>query len=258
VRVDDLDVTEPAAPSALGTAVKQPSPSPSPRAGEEAARAVTQPRPVVTTERCSQCAAPLAPDQRYCLQCGAARAHVSGPISGGRPGGPPPTAVSPQNATSPQSALSPGGPQTPPPGTPGAPPNAPPGFGAAQPSNRNNTLALLAGVGVLLLAMGVGVLIGRASTGSAKVPPAQVISVGGSAAGTAGTATTPTTTETPAASTAKKASKEKSSSPASPSSSGSSINKPAPPTVLKSVSKNQSGSSYEQKSKNLPDVVETG
>ena len=258
MRVDDLDVTEPAAPSELGTAVKQPSPAPSPRAGEEAARAVTQPLPVVTTERCSQCAAPLAPDQRYCLQCGAARAHVSGPISGGRPGGPPPTAVSPQNATSPQSALSPGGPQTPPPGTPGAPPNAPPGFDAAQPSNRNNTLALLAGVGVLLLAMGVGVLIGRASTGSAKVPPAQVISVGGSAAGTAGTATTPTTTETPAASTAKKASKEKSSSPASPSSSGSSINKPAPPTVLKSVSKNQSGSSYEQKSKNLPDVVETG
>ncbi len=260
MRVDDLDVTEPAAPSELGTAVKQPSPPPSPRAGEEAARAVTQPLPVVTAERCSQCAAPLAPDQRYCLQCGAARAHVSGPISGGRPGGPPPTAVSPQNATSPQSALSPGGPQTPPPGTPGAPPNAPPGFGAAQPSNRNNTLALLAGVGVLLLALGVGVLIGRASTGSAKVPPAQVISVGGSAAGTAGTATTPTTTttETPAASTAKKASKEKSSSPASSSSSGSSINKPAPPAVLKSVSKNQSGSSYEQKSKNLPDVVETG
>jgi hypothetical protein len=115
-------------------------------------------------------------------------------------------------------------------------------------------------VGVLLLAMGVGVLIGRASTGSAKVPAAQVISVGGTAAGSATTATTPTTatTETPAASTAKKASKEKSSSPASSSSSGSSVNKPAPPTVLKSVSKKQSGSSYEQKSKNLPDVVETG
>ena len=191
MRVDDLDVTESAAaPSELGTAVKRGHPPPSEGRGG-AARAVTVALPVVTTERCSQCAAPLAPDQRYCLQCGAARAHVSGPISGGRPGGPPPTAVSPQNATSPQSALSPGGPQNPPPGTPGAPPNAPPGFGAAQPSNRNNTLALLAGVGVLLLALGVGVLIGRASTGSAKVPPAQVISVGGPAAGTAGTATTP-------------------------------------------------------------------
>jgi hypothetical protein len=255
VRVDDLGVTEPAAPSEPGTAVKQLSPTPSPDAGGDSARAVTQPIPVVTSERCSQCAAPLAPDQRYCLQCGAARAHVSGPISGGRPGGPPPTAVSPQGGTLPQSAAPPGPPQTPPSDVPGAPPGAPPGFGPAQPSNRNNTLALLAGVGVLLLAMGVGVLIGRASTGSAKVPPAQVISVGGSAAGTATTATTPTTTETPAASTTKKASKAKASS--SPSS-GSSIGKPAPPTVLKSVSKNQSGSSYEQKSKNLPDVVETG
>jgi hypothetical protein len=257
VRVDDQGVTEPAAPSEPGTAVTQPSPIPTPAAGEGSATA-KQPIPIVTSERCAQCAAPLAPDQRYCLQCGAARAHVSGPISGGRPGGPPPTAAPPQGATSPQSALAPGGPQTPPPGVPGAPPGAPPGFGPGQQSNRNNTLALLSGVGVLLLAMGVGVLIGRASSGSTKAPPAQVISVGGSAAGTATTATTPTTTttETPAASTTKKASNAKASS--TPSSSGSSIGKPAPPTVLKSVSKNQSGSSYEQKSKNLPDVVETG
>jgi hypothetical protein len=256
VRVDDLGVTEPAAPSEPVTAVTQPSPNPPPAAGGEFATAVTQPIPNVASERCSQCAAPLAPDQRYCLQCGAPRAHVSGPISGGRLGGPPPTAVSP-GATSPQSALSAGGPQTPPSDVPGAPPGAPPGFGPAQPSNRNNTLALLAGVGVLLLAMGVGILIGRASSGSAKVPPAQVISVGGSAVGTSTTATTPTTTttETPAAGTVKKSSKAKTSSP---SGAGSSVSKPAPPAVLKSVSKNQSGSSYEQKSKNLPDVVETG
>ena len=257
MRVDDLGVTEPAAPSESGTAVTQPSPNSPPAAGEESATAVTQSIPIVTNERCPQCAAPLAPDQRYCLQCGAPRAHVSGPIAGGRPGGPPPTATSQQAATSPQSALSPGGPQTPPSDVPGAPPGAPPGFGPSQPANRNNTLALLAGVGVLLLAMGVGILIGRASSGSAKVPPAQVISVGGSAAGTSSTtATTPTATptETPAATT-KKSSKAKASSPSGV---GSSNSKPAPPTVLKSVSKNQSGSSYEQKSKNLPDVVETG
>jgi hypothetical protein len=109
---------------------------------------------------------------------------------------------------------------------------------------------------VLLLAMGVGVLIGRASAGTAKVPPTQVISVGGAAAGSSTTATTPTTptSETPAANSAKKAAKAKAAS----SGAGSSISKPAPPTVLKSVSKGQSGSSYEQKSKNLPDVVETG
>jgi hypothetical protein len=131
-------------------------------------------------------------------------------------------------------------------------------LGAGTPPNRNNTLALLAGVGVLLLAMGVGVLIGRAEVGSAKVPPAQVISVGGSATDTSTTATTPTTstTETPAANTAKKAAKPKAAS--SSSNTGSSITKPASPAVLKSVSKNQSGSSYEQKSKSLPDVVETG
>jgi hypothetical protein len=255
VRVDDLGVTEPAATSEPVTAAKQPSPTPSPTAAEESATAVTQPIPSVTSERCSQCAAPLAPDQRYCLQCGAPRAHVSGPISGGRPGGSPPTAVSPQVAASPQAISAPGGSQTTPPGIPGAPPGAPLGFGPAQTSNRNNTLALLAGVGVLLLAMGVGVLIGRASSGSAKVAPAQVISVGGSAAGTATTATTPTTTTTETPATAKKTTKAKA---ASSSPTGSSINKPAPPAVLKSVSKNQSGSSYEQKSKNLPDVVETG
>ena len=248
MKVDDLSVTEPAATSESVTAVRQPPPA----SGDESATAVTQPIPVVTSERCAQCAAPLAPDQRYCLHCGSPRAHVNGPISGGRLGGTPP-----QTASSPQATSQPGVPQSPPPGTPGMPPGTPPGFSAASPANRNNTLALLAGVGVLLLAMGVGVLIGRASTDTAKVPPAQVISVGGAAAGSSTPATTPTTptSETPAASSAKKAAKAKA---ASSSGAGSSISKPAPPTVLKSVSKGQSGSSYEQKSKNLPDVVETG
>jgi hypothetical protein len=181
------------------------------------------------TEQCAKCSAPLADDQRYCLQCGEPRPHVSGPPS-----------------------------RTP--ATPTSPPAPPvvPAIPSASPNGRNNTLALLAGIGVLLLAMGVGVLIGRAEAGSAKVPPAQVISVGGAAAASSTTATTPTTTttETPAAGTPKKAAKSKAAS--SSSNAGSSITKPAPPTVLKSVSKGQSGSSYEQKSKNLPNVVETG
>jgi hypothetical protein len=251
VKVDDLSVTEPAATSESAIAVTQPSPA----SGDESTMAVTQPIPVVTSERCAQCAAPLAPDQRYCLHCGAPRAHVNGPISGGRLAGSSPQAVSSSQATTTS-----GVPQSPPPGTPGVPSGMPPGFSAASSANRNNTLALLAGVGVLLLAMGVGVLIGRASAGTAKVPPAQVISVGGVTAGSSTPATTPTTpttpaSETPAANAAKKAAKAKASSS---SGAGSSISKPAPPTVLKSVSKGQSGSSYEQKSKNLPDVVETG
>jgi len=39
---------------------------------------------------------------------------------------------------------------------------------------------------------------------------------------------------------------------------GASPTHPAPPSVLKSLHTGGSGSSYEQKSKNLPDVVETG
>lgn len=211
-----------------------------PAADSEPGSAVTQSIPVVA-ESCSQCGVPLAPDQRYCLHCGAPRTHVSGPISGGRadlaafshmPGG-----VGPQAP-----AIGPGGP-------PGVPPLSP-----MHPPGRNNTLALLAGIGVLLLAMGVGVLIGRAGAGSTKVPPTQVISVGGSG----GTAPTPTTstpsTETPASTTPKKkeAPKAKESSAL-----GSSITKPAPPSAAKNLRSGGSGQSYEQRSKSLPNVVGT-
>ncbi len=63
--------------------------------------------------------------------------------------------------------------------TPATPPRSP---GAAPPtaggSERNNTLLVIAGVGVLLLAMGVGVLIGRAGSSKQGAPPAaQVITV---------------------------------------------------------------------------------
>jgi hypothetical protein len=61
------------------------------------------------------------------------------------------------------------------PPTPPSPPGvAPPASGASQ---RNNTLTVLAGVGVLLLAMGVGVLIGRSGSPKQSAAPAQVISV---------------------------------------------------------------------------------
>jgi hypothetical protein len=112
-------------------------------------------------------------------------------------------------------------------------------------------VALIAGVGVLLLAMGVGVLIGRASSGSAKAPPAQVISLG-AAAGSTGAATTPTTTtpETPAKTSTKAKAKE--------STAKSSISKPAPPSTAANLRSGGSGQSYEQRSKKLPDVVSTG
>jgi hypothetical protein len=54
------------------------------------------------------------------------------------------------------------------------PPGARPADGAGQ---RNGTLTVIAGVGVLLLAMGVGVLIGRSGASKQSTAPPQVISV---------------------------------------------------------------------------------
>jgi hypothetical protein len=181
-------------------------------------------------EACAKCAAPLVADQRYCLHCGEPRPHVGGPLS-----------AEPANSSPRQS----------PPMTPPAPPGLPGAPGVASAS-RNNSVALIAGVGVLLLAMGVGVLIGRAGSGSAKAPPAQVISLG-AAAGPAGAAATPTaaTPETPAP-TSKKEAKAKESSVKS------SISKPAPPSTAANLRTGGSGQSYEQRSKKLPDVVSTG
>jgi hypothetical protein len=228
--------------------------------------------------------------------------------------------------------------------TPPPAPGAPGGLGpAAVPAapQRGNTVTVLAGVGVLLLAMGVGVLIGR--SGGSKAAPAapQVITVAGSGSSGAGTATsTPFTADWPtgtsgytvqlqtlpeattqvsavvaakAAATAKGAkgvgalkSEEFSSltsgnyviyagidhakaaaeralrglkksfpgarvvrvsngssttggggSGSGGSGVGASQAHPAPPSVLKNLRKS-GGGSYEQKSKNLPDVIETG
>ncbi len=248
---------EPAAVSEPGTAVTHPA-SLAPPVGEatpavagsgqmvpsagEQPTAVTQALPVAL-EPCSQCSAPLAPDQRYCLQCGAPRAHVSGPMAGPRAGGSASQLTGPGGGQAP-----PGVPSTP----PGMQPRAP--LSPAQMPGRSNTLALLAGIGVLLLAMGVGVLIGRAGAGSPKAPPAQVISVGGSSGGSvAPTTSTPTTQAptTPAPNTKEAAKAKESTTP------GSSITKPAPPSSAKNLRSGKSGQSYEQKSKNLPNVVGT-
>ncbi|MGO9489070.1 MAG: zinc ribbon domain-containing protein [Solirubrobacteraceae bacterium] len=104
--------------------------------------------------QCTNCGAPLAADQRYCLECGERRASVSDFLRSG-----PPAATSPPAS---------------PPGS--SPPSASPGGSGS----RNNALSLLAGVGVLLLAMGVGVLIGRSSSSARpSAPAAQVVTIGG-------------------------------------------------------------------------------
>jgi hypothetical protein len=265
---------------------------------------------------CTACGAALAPDQRYCLECGERSPATSDFLRAGPPGQ---------------------APSTPPPTRPPTPPAT-----AEAPGRPNQTLSLIAGVGVLLLAMGVGVLIGRAGASSAKTAPAQVITVGtgAPAAGTSATSgeeavtddwpsgtkgytvqlqtlpvgsTSAEVTQAKSAATAKgagsvgalkeadfssftgsgyvlysgvfhtrseaqkalgslkgkfagakavevsngSASGSKSSGSGAPAGTGNSLSHPAPPSVLENLNHSK-GKSYEEKSKNLPNVVETG
>jgi hypothetical protein len=175
-------------------------------------------------EPCAGCGAPLAADQRYCLECGARRAQARIAFREilARPGGPPRAPVVPSYPAE----------RTPPSG-----------------------IAFLVGLVCLLLALGVGVLIGRSGndspTAAATTPPPQVFSVGGAAPA----ATTPAaTTSTPAATTSTPTSGKSKTS--SGSSSGSKSSK-ATNKSLKDLS-NSSGQDYEKKSSKLPKQVSTG
>ncbi len=112
---------------------------------------------------CSACGAPVADDQRYCLECGHRLVPMSSVLAGGPPSGPPDAGSSP----------------------PSSPPGSP---GGARAEQRSQTPAVIAGVGVLLLAMGVGVLIGRSSVSKQPASPAPVITV--DSGGTASTGPT--------------------------------------------------------------------
>ena len=109
-------------------------------------------------ERCSSCSAPMALDQHYCLSCGARRGDPRLPFAQVM-------AVRP-------------------PGTAAAQPPPPPQGPAALPI----TWPVAAGgAAVLVLALGVGVLIGNSTSGGSKVASGtpQVITVG-NGTGTAG------------------------------------------------------------------------
>jgi hypothetical protein len=98
---------------------------------------------------------------------------------------------------------------------------------------------LLAGIGTLLLAMGVGVLIGRSGANtSARLPPAQVVTIagGGGAAGATSTSTAPSTPPAAGATTAKPGGATGASGAAGGGSGGKSASKahaPAPPKAVK-------------------------
>jgi hypothetical protein len=134
-------------------------------AGEACERTVssestaTSAQPASGAHACPSCGAPLADDQRYCLQCGERRPPISGLLAASHPAG----------------AFGP--PATPP--APASPPSATEASAA-----RQNALLVIAGVGVLLLAMGVGVLIGRSGMGKQASVAPQVVSVSSTPAAT--------------------------------------------------------------------------
>jgi hypothetical protein len=120
-------------------------------------------------ETCSACGAPLASDQRYCLECGERRTQMSSVLRNG-----PPTPAGPA-----------AGPPTPP---------VPAGQSREAGWSRNGMLNVIAGVGVLLLAMGVGVLIGRSGATKGSSGPSVITVSSGGATGTAASGTEATFT----------------------------------------------------------------
>jgi hypothetical protein len=181
-------------------------------------------------EPCAGCGAPLAADQRYCLECGTRRAEARLPFRDILAG------------------------KAPPPGA--APPGAP---APAEPPARAG-LAFLAGLLCLLVALGVGVLIGRSGDDTptvATTPAPQVITVNGSAPA----ATTPAagSTDNSATGTGSSSSSSKSTNGSGSSNSGAKSSKSSKSSnkSVKDLS-NSSGSDYQKKSEKLPKQVGTG
>jgi hypothetical protein len=120
-------------------------------------------------DRCVSCGTPMSSDQRYCVACGERRGKPRFALpAGGTAGALPSTEIAPASASPPA-------------------PRAP---------RASSGTTIVAGVGTLLLAMGVGVLIGRNSASNVNSRPVQaaaptVVTVGGGA-GTGTTAATAT------------------------------------------------------------------
>lgn len=140
------------------------SASPTPPTGQPTHTPELQ-KPIAGTggDNCPSCGAALAPDQRYCLNCGQRRGDPRLPFM---------DAVtfmeSSKRQPQPQSAAA----SSPPPDR--------------RPFMSANA-SLIAGVATLVLAIGVGVLIGRSGDSGSNnaAAPAQVIRVGGSGGGEA-------------------------------------------------------------------------
>jgi hypothetical protein len=128
------------------------------------ATAELKPSSIRTGERCAVCGAAMASDQRYCVECGERRGPARVPV-----------------ADEPAQRAR----------------DAPTARRQSQRPRMSVNSTLIAGIGTLLLAMGIGVLIGRsANNTSVKTPPLEVVTV----AGAASSGTTTSATATPPAS----------------------------------------------------------
>lgn len=119
-------------------------------------------------DSCPNCDAALAPDQRYCLVCGQRRGDPRLPFMD--------AVVFMESAKRPVQVEAP------------AAPNPPPDRRPIMSANAS----LVAGVATLVLAIGVGVLIGRSGEGgssNAAAPAPQIIRVGGGGGEVASTST---------------------------------------------------------------------
>lgn len=179
---------------------------------------------------CPDCGAPLAGDQRYCLVCGARRgdARLAFRDILAAQGPPSATAGAPARASIARSG-------------------AAGGAGAT-----NTTLTFLVGLGCLLLALGVGVLIGSSGDEptTAAAPAPQVITVNG---GAPAAATTPAE-EGGDTSTEPTGSSKASGSESAKGDTGSKADKQA----LEKLEGAASGEDYQKQSQKLPDQVGGG
>jgi hypothetical protein len=183
---------------------------------------------------CRACGSPLAADQRYCLQCGTRRAEARLPF----------LEILARQAPAPAGATT---------TTTVTTRRGPAGFIDRMGTNA----AAVAGVACLLLALGVGVLIGGlGDNGTSGAGTPQVISVGGAApaaAVPAASSTAPGASATPGsgAATSPKSTKKKSSSAASAS-------KPKASNKAVQNLNSTSGADYSKKSAKLPKTLGTG
>jgi hypothetical protein len=165
-----------------------------------------------TSDRCRACGAPLASDQRYCVECGERRGAARFALP-----------------------------------TPGpAVDSAPSSRRVRRRPRMTPSATLIAGVATLLLAMGIGVLIGQVSnngaTPRAAAAPSVHVTFGGGAASTNAGATTSTTTSTPSTSSKSHKSSGKPKS-ATATTSVKTVQAAPPPTVT--VGAKGSGAGYQ-------------